>query len=189
MLQLALLSHLKDFVHQALWAKLPVGEWLAAWKLLEVICPLDGQVETMLHARFQCKFTDLAFQHIANCFPDWEAGPQLELTPQVGVLAWTAVQANWKTRNSARASPDARFTDPYFFRLWKNLLSPFATSKQYTVLSSDNAAKVIASFTPHAAVPSLPLEPPTPQAVRRQKRKKPVRLNWKIFYVKQSAFF
>ena len=46
------------------------------------------------------------------------------LTP-IGVLAWTALLANWKVRNAAKASPEGRFTDAYFFRVWTNILSPF----------------------------------------------------------------
>ena len=86
--------------------------------------------------------------------------------------------ANWKARNTARASPDARLTDNYFFRPWRGILSPFMSSDCYTVLLSDNVSKIIASCTPQAEVPKLPLEPPTPPPSRhalrvahRQKRK------------------
>ena len=64
---------LKDFVHQALWAKLPVGERLVSWKALEVTCPLNRS--TIQHALFHCKFVDTAFTHISACFHEWTEGP------------------------------------------------------------------------------------------------------------------
>ena len=60
----------KGFVHKAKWAKLPVGEHLATWTLLEANCPLV-QIEVIQHALFHCKFVETAFQHISDCFPDW----------------------------------------------------------------------------------------------------------------------
>jgi len=69
---------------------------------------------------------------------------------------------SWKVRNAAKASPEGRFTDAYFFRVWTNILSPFLRSNYYMILSEDSVSRVIESFTLNAAPPSLPLQPPTP---------------------------
>ena len=102
-------------------------------------------------------FIDKGFRYIAQCFLDGDAGllgiksflehnPAKSLMASIGVLAWTAVYANWKARNTARASPNARLTNDYFFRLWGNALTPFISSNRYTILPSDSASKIIASF-------------------------------------------
>ena len=103
---------------------------------LEVSCPPEGQIETMQHARFQCKSVDIAFRHISTCFQAWTEGlhsikllldiktAESLLTP-IGALAWTALYANCKVRNTARASPEGRPTDDYFFRTWMHIVSVF----------------------------------------------------------------
>ena len=109
---------------------------LASYKPLGVKCPLDGQMEIIQHALFHCKLIDTAFKHISACFQDWTEGPHgikllldtkvAEFLPTpIGVLAWTALHANWKVRNTARASPEAQLTDDYFFCIWKGVLSLF----------------------------------------------------------------
>ena len=123
---------LKGFVHQALRTELPIGERLASWKPLEVSCStaVDGQIETMQHALFQCKFVDTAFRYTSTCFQDWTEGlhgikllldtktAESLLTP-IGVLVWTALCAS-------KASPEARLTDDYFFpRLERHIISVF----------------------------------------------------------------
>ena len=111
----------------------------------------------MSHTLCHCVFIDKAFRYIAQYFLDWDAGllgikSFLEhnlaesLMARIRVLAWTAIYANWKDRNTARASPDARLTDDYFFRLWGNALTPFISSNSYTILLSDSASKIVASF-------------------------------------------
>ena len=36
----------KDFIHKALWARLPVGHRQQSWKPLEVWCPINQELET-----------------------------------------------------------------------------------------------------------------------------------------------
>ena len=67
-------SDLKDFVHAALWHKLPVGHRQANWQLAEVDCPLDGALETVQPSLLHCRYLPVAFDTIAKCFPDWKEG-------------------------------------------------------------------------------------------------------------------
>ena len=46
----------KDFIHKALWSRLPVGEHQQARKPLEVWCPVDNELETIQHSLYQCRF-------------------------------------------------------------------------------------------------------------------------------------
>ena len=58
----------KDFVHQALWSRLPVGQRQSAWKPLEVWCPLVCEVETVQHNLFSCQDLIGAFDIIDTAF-------------------------------------------------------------------------------------------------------------------------
>ena len=143
----ALPSQLKDFIHQALWAELPVGERHASWKPLEVTCPLDGLIETSTHALFLCRFVDTALQHVVNCFPNSTEGPQglkqlldKNLAESFrfpnGVLAWIAIYANWRTKNIAKSTPQAKITDNYFFQAVDRCPVPFSHNSAtcYTII-------------------------------------------------------
>ena len=54
----------KDFIHKALWARLPVGQRQQSWKPLEVWCPIDQELETVAHTLYHCQFVQKSFAFI-----------------------------------------------------------------------------------------------------------------------------
>ena len=74
------------------------------------------------------------------------------LSMPFGILAWTAVRANWKC---AMQSAPHQMSDllTFFFRMWKSILSLFVNATKCIFVSSDNASKIINSFSPSAVAP------------------------------------
>ena len=138
-------SDLKDFVHAALWQRLPVGHRQANWKPLETCCPLDGSLETVRHSLLHCRYLPVAYDTIAKCFPDWGSGvlgiqrlidsePDSSLQTPVGILAWTAIYASWLVRCTVKFHPEARHTFQFFLKRWVVVLRSLAQARCYTVL-------------------------------------------------------
>ena len=106
----------KYFVRVALWRKLAVGMRQHKWQPADTLCPLDNKQETGDHACFECKFLFGAFMIIHCCFHHYEtsAGPRslvrdlLMKAPDTalgippGLLAWSALKANWDLRCALR---------------------------------------------------------------------------------------
>ena len=98
----------KEFTRESLWAKLKVGDRLNSWLPRQRHCCLCGEVETVSHALFNCKFLLLAGDTISKCLnaPVHQISHdhlQTLSTPQ-GLLLWAARQANWSVPSSVRLS-------------------------------------------------------------------------------------
>ena len=73
---------------------------------------IDGELETVDHARTECTLLKVAFDTIAKCFPTAtvEERPtallssflQFSFQCPTGFLAWAAVYANWQVRQKKK---------------------------------------------------------------------------------------
>ena len=59
---------LKEYIHQAVWQRQPMGDRIQAWRPQDLLCPLDHHVESIAHAVSECVYELAAFGVIAPSF-------------------------------------------------------------------------------------------------------------------------
>ena len=139
---------LKDFVHKALWARLPVGQRQAAWKPLEVWCPIDHEPETLQHALYHCHLLVGAFEVIDTAFRTTGQAPfstrQLlcddvlgSLSAPAGIVGWLAVFTNWFVRCAKKFNSFTNVTWDYFCRKWGSTLALWKACPRYLPISHE----------------------------------------------------
>ena len=172
-------AHHKDFIRQVLWLRLPVGERQKDWKPDDVWCPIDGELETIDHARTECSLLKVAFDTIAKCFPTAtvEERPtallssflQFSFQCPTGFLAWAAVYANWQVRQKKKYQLQYSATwYPATLKLW-------ATCPLSIPISDHDLHLFIGALQSllHDGVlqhTHLRVTPPTPPASKKQRK-------------------
>ena len=144
-LQLIFITPHCDLIYQLLWKRLPVGGRQRAWRPEHAACPLDGAQETIQHTITCREFLPAAFNTIDKCF--LEADPQthvgsatlIDLNPLVtpqGVLAWSAIVANWTVRNVVKI--DAADVVPWagFLTVWIAVVHLWARATNIAIAGS-----------------------------------------------------
>ena len=119
----------KEFIRESLWAKLKVGDRLKSWLPGQRHCCVCGEVETVAHARFNCKFVLLAGDTISKCLNT--SVHQIShnhlhtlSTPQ-GLLLWAAKQVNWSVWSSVRFS-NRPVNTSHFVKGWSHILQTWS---------------------------------------------------------------
>ena len=184
-------THHKDFIRQVLWLRLPVGERQKDWKPDDVWCPIDGELETIDHARTECSLLKVAFDTIAKCFPTAtvEERPTALLSSSLhlsfqcptGLLAWAAVYANWQVRQKKKYQRQYSATWSRFVSIWIATLKLWATCPSSIPISDHDLHLFIGALQSllHDGVlqhPHLRVTPPTPPPSKKQRKETARRL-------------
>ena len=184
-------AHHKDFMRQVLWLRLPVGERQKDWKPDDVWCPIDGELETIDHARTECSLLKVAFDTISKCFPTAtvEERPtallssflQFSFQCPTGFLAWAAVYANWKVRQKEKYQRQYSATWSRFVSIWIATLKLWATCPSSIPISDHDLHLFIGALQSllHDGVlqhPHLRVTPPTPPPSKKQRKETARRL-------------
>ena len=177
----------KDFIKQVLWLRLPVGERQKEWKPDDVCCPIDGELETIDHARTECSLLKVAFDTIAKCFPTAtaEEHPKALLSSTLqhsfqcpsGFLAWAAVYANWQVRQKKKHQRQYAATWTRFVSIWIATLKLWATCPLNIPISDHDLYLLIRALQSllHDGVlqhPHLRVTPPTPHPAQQKATKR-----------------
>jgi hypothetical protein len=134
-------SH-KDFIHRALWAKLPVGQRQQDWKPLEVWCPIDNELESISHTLFHCRFLVGAFEVVNTAFRSTGPHPfdvvrllqddkPASLETPAGLIGWSAIITNWSLRCAKKHNPFFRITWESFCAKWFHTLNSWTSCPRY----------------------------------------------------------
>ena len=181
----------KDFIRQVLWLRLPVGERQKEWKPDDVWCPIDGELETIDHARTECSLLKVAFNTIAKCFPTATAEEcptallssslQFSFQCPTGFLAWAAVYANWQVRQKKKRQRQYAATWTRFASIWIATLKLWATCPLNIPISDHDLHLFMRALQSllHDGVlqhPHLRVTPPTPPPSKKQQRETARRL-------------
>ena len=184
-------AHHKDFIRQVLWLRLPVGERQKDWKPDDVWCPIDGELETIDHARTECSLLKVAFDTISKCFPTAtvEERPtallssflQFSFQCPTGFLAWAAVYANWQVRQKKKYQRQYSATWSRFVSIWIATLKLWATCPSSIPISDHDLHLFIGALQSllHDGVlqhPHLRVTPPTPPPSKKQRKETARRL-------------
>ena len=157
----------KDFIHRALWAKLPVGQCQQHWQPLEVWCPIDNELESISHAIFHCRFLVGAFEVVNTAFRSTGPHPfdvvhllqddkPASLETPAGLISWSAIITNWSLRCAKKHNSFFRITWESFYAKW------FHTSNSWTSCPRDLPIPetVLAWFLEFLQRSSQPRPPP-----------------------------
>ena len=161
-------THHSDFIRQALWLRLPVGECQKNWKPHEVWCPPDGELETMEHTLTQCSLSKVAFDTMSKCIPSAHGD---DLPPALlknslaqsfqcpaGFLSWAAICANWRVMQKKKRCPQYTATWLRFVSLWIATLKVWASSPK-RIPMAENELKLFIEALEKLMNDGVPLHP------------------------------
>ena len=185
----------KDFIHKALWSRLPVGQRQQSWKPLEVWCPVDQELETVAHTLYHCQFVQKSFAFINQVFrPEGfqpfnvsqlsQEDPAASLSTPAGFVGWSAVITNWSLRCTKKHQPFFRVTWDKFCDHWYHVLNLWSSCPRYLPIpdtihtwfltklrrSSRSCTTALPTAEQPDPVPSFPNNPPTPPPTRAKAR-------------------
>ena len=146
--KLCLPAKQKDFIHRALWKRLPVRHRQDKWKPLEVWCPLEGELETIKHALLSCHYLPRAFDIIDTAFRSHNTpvlsvkhmlqhDPVASLMTPAGLLGWSAVYTNWQARCAKKYRPLFRITSELYFQRWHITISLWDACHHYLLIPKE----------------------------------------------------
>ena len=118
----------REFLHTALWRKLPIGARLDSWLNNGGFCSFHQKVETVSHALTECLFLGAVSSFFNIVFPEVTVcvltRTEESLSHLAGLLVWTAIHAHWQMRCIVKRDPP---TNPVplnrFLHLWCTSLS------------------------------------------------------------------
>ena len=156
---------LKDFVYQALWAKLKVGERLQNWTKFPW-CPICASLETVDHALQQCRFHAMAWDTI-----DYYWGPSYvegvsdtvralplkhSFSRPQGITKWAAQAAHWSLCNQAKNGFSAPSLE-HFLSQWIRVLSQLILWEPLQSLSGPLSQfhNVVATLSQFGVLPGI----------------------------------
>ena len=155
-------------------------------------CPIDGELETIDHARTECSLLKVAFNTIAKCFPTAtaEEHPTTLLSSSLrhsfqclsGVLAWAAVYANWQVRQKKKHQRQYAATWTRFVSIWIATSKLWATCPLNIPISDHDlhlfirALPSLFSMMECCNTPTYESHPPPPPPSKKQEKETPHRL-------------
>ena len=160
-------SH-KDFIHRALWAKLPVGQRQQDWKPFEVWCPIDNELESISHALFHCRFLVGAFEVVNTAFRSTGLHPfdvvhllqddkPASLETPAGLIGWSAIITNWSLCCAKKHNSFLRIAWESLCAKWFHTLNSWASCPRYLPIPET----VLAWFLDFLQRSSQPRPPPS----------------------------
>ena len=119
----------KEFIRESLWSKLKVGDRRKSWLPGQRHCALCGDIETVSHALYNCKFFLLACDTISKCLGtsvhQMSQYHTKTLSSAQGLLLWAARQASWHVRNAVRLS-HRLINATHFVKAWWGILQTWS---------------------------------------------------------------